>query len=70
MVTLYTTHCPMCQMLESKLKEKQITYATITDKNIMLKKGFTSVPMLEINNQILNTVEAMKFVNEYQKGNN
>lgn len=47
MLKLYTTHCLMCQLVEEKLKEKNIPYEEITDESIMEEKGFTYVPVLE-----------------------
>jgi len=70
-VILYgTEHCPMCHGLETKLKTNNITYEKITDAKIMEQKGFVSVPMLEIDNKIMNSVEAIKFVNNYNKEKN
>ena len=30
-VILYSTHCPRCNIIETKLKQKQINYVEITD---------------------------------------
>jgi len=69
-VTLYSTHCPICNMVETKLKEKGITYQEVNDTNIMLNKGFKTVPMLEVDNKIMNSSEAIQFINTYSEGNN
>ena len=45
-VILYTTHCPKCLVLEKKLTSKNIEFEEITDNELMLKKGFTIVPVL------------------------
>lgn len=50
MVNLYSTHCPKCFVLESKLNDKGIPYKIITDTELMLKKGFNLMPILEVNN--------------------
>ena len=34
-ITLYTTHCPRCVVLESKLKQKDIKYTSCEDIDIM-----------------------------------
>ena len=57
-VTLYTTHCPKCNVLTTKLKSKGVDYEEITDK------GFMSAPMLEVDGKIMTFVEAIKWVNE------
>lgn len=63
-VTLYTTFCPKCRVLEAKLKQKGIEYKEITDVDIMTEKGFMSVPMLEVDNFVMNFTEANTWINE------
>ena len=46
--------CPKCKILEQKLKAKNISYKTITDKDEMLKNGLTEVPILKIKDKINN----------------
>ena len=65
-VTLYTTHCPKCKVLEKKLNSKNINYNEVTDTNIMIAKGFTSTPMLEVDGTIMDFEEANKWVNEQE----
>lgn len=63
-ITLYSTHCPKCNVLKKKLDEKNIDYKEINDTEYMISKGFMSVPMLEINGDILDFGKAVKWVNE------
>lgn len=63
-VILYTTFCPKCRVLEAKLKQKGIEYKEITDVDIMTEKGFMSVPMLEVDNFVMNFTEANTWINE------
>ena len=63
-VILYTTHCPKCMVLETKLKEKNINYYICEDLNIMEQKGFISAPMLEANGKIMTFGEAIQWLNE------
>lgn len=63
-VILYSTHCPKCSVLESKLKEKNIEFKEVNDQQIMLDKGFMSAPMLEVDGEILKYADAMKWVSE------
>ena len=64
-VTLYTTHCPRCGVLESKLKAKGIEYEEITDTNEMLAMGIQSVPRLKVDDQPLKDFkEAVEWVNK------
>ena len=63
--TLYTTGCPQCKVLESKLTDKNIDFQKITDIDDMLNKGITSAPVLEVGDERLNFVDAVKAVNAY-----
>ena len=65
-VTLYTTHCPKCKVLEKKLNSKNINYNEVTDTDIMISKGFTSTPMFEVDGTIMDFSEANKWVNEQE----
>lgn len=64
MITLYTTHCPKCNVLKSKLDSKNIEYKIVEDVDIMQNKGFSSAPVLEVDNEMLDFVNAIKWVNE------
>ena len=64
MITLYTTDCPKCKILESKLEDKNITYEKCKDIKTMMAKGYMSAPMLEINDEIMNFIEAVEWVKE------
>ena len=63
-VILYTTHCPKCNVLMTKLKSKGVDYEEITDVDVMRDKGFMSAPMLEVDGKTMTFVEAIKWVNE------
>lgn len=61
-VILYSTHCPRCVVLENMLKEKNINYQIVTDENEILAKGFTVVPVLQVNDTIMSMKEAMEWI--------
>ena len=63
-VILYTTHCPKCRILETKLKQKEIEYDEITDPNIMIDKGFMQSPMLEVDGTVMDFSQANTWINE------
>ena len=63
MITVYSTHCPQCLVLEKKLNEKNIKYDLITDQDLMIEKGFLSVPMLDVDGEIMTFKEAIDWVN-------
>lgn len=62
-VILYTTHCPKCKVVESKLKQKNIEYEECEDIGAMQDKGLTFAPALEVDDNLYNFTEAIKFIN-------
>ena len=65
MVTLYTTHCPKCIILEKKLQDKNIEYQVCDDVDLMLSKGMQEAPYLEVEEkEMMNISKAIKWVNE------
>lgn len=62
-VVLYSTHCPKCNVLTKKLNAKNIVYEEITDVDLMEEKGFTSVPMLEVDGIIMDFKAANDWIN-------
>lgn len=68
MVTLYSTHCPKCMVLETKLKQNNIEFNIETDTKKMIEKGFTSAPMLEADDRLMDFGEAIKWLGVYKSG--
>lgn len=64
MLTLYSTRCPKCQILEKKLAQKGIEYVEVNDTQQMLDMGLKSVPWLEVNGQMMDFNQANKWINE------
>ena len=62
MITMYTTHCPQCKVLEKMLNDKKIEYTQITDIDIMKSKGIQSVPYLEVEGELKNFKESMEWI--------
>ena len=62
-VILYSTHCPKCNVLESKLKQKGIQFDEINDVDIMVKKGFMAAPVLEVDGKAMPFTQAVSWVN-------
>ena len=60
-VKLYSTNCPKCKALEKQLNKSKIEYELITDTKIMMDKGFTSAPKLEVDNKIMNYPDALRW---------
>lgn len=64
MITLYTSGCPRCKVLEKKLNAASIIYETFTDTDKMVKMGMNVMPILEVDGQRMNFKEANEWVNE------
>lgn len=59
MITFYSTNCPKCKVLSTKLDQAGIQYITNTNIDTMLSKGIKSAPVLELDDgQLLNFNEA------------
>lgn len=46
MVTLFSTGCPKCKVLEAKLKQAGIQFRVVTDLDVIVAYGFLSLPIL------------------------
>lgn len=63
-VVLHSTHCPKCKVLETKLQEKNIAYTENNNVELMTQKGFTTVPILEVDGVIYDFKAAIKWIGE------
>lgn len=62
-MTLYTTDtCSRCKVLKLKLAAKNIDYVEISDIDVITAKGIKSVPVLEVNGEMLNLSQAIDFI--------
>lgn len=62
-VVLYSTGCPRCKILKSKLDDKRIIYSIVNDVDKMLNMGMTVVPVLEVDDVRMNFKEAINWIN-------
>lgn len=62
-IVLYSTGCPRCNVLETKLKKKGIDFEEINDTKLMIDKGFDSVPILEVDGNYMDFGKANEFIN-------
>lgn len=65
-ITFYTTNCPKCFMLKKKLDDKNLSYNVCEDTNIMLQKGITNAPAIEVDEKVYNFKEAVNFINNLE----
>lgn len=68
MITLYSSHCPKCIVLENQMKNKKLDFEVVTDENIYMpiakEKNIMSMPFAEIDGQIYNTIQLQKYIME------
>lgn len=63
-MTLYTTGCPKCIVLKSKLDAKGIDYEISDDVNYLIDNGIMEAPVLRLDDdEMLPFVEAVKYIN-------
>ena len=66
-ITMFTTGCPRCRILESKLKEKNIQYKEVTDIDEMRAMKLNTVPWLKIDTgELLDYKNALEWVNNLE----
>lgn len=61
-IVLYSTGCPMCKVLKTKLNLANISYEEINDQETMIAKGFKSAPILEVDGKAMNFKDAIEWV--------
>lgn len=64
MITLYSTGCPKCNVLKSKLNDKKFKYTICEDIEIMKEKNLNSAPYLEVDEKLYNFFEALAWIKE------
>lgn len=63
-IILYSTDCPKCKVLKSKLKEKNIEFVENNSVEEMTELGITQVPVLSVCGALLDFKKAVIWVNE------
>lgn len=61
-IILFSTKCPKCNVLEKKLKQKNISYKEVNDIEEMKEKGYLSVPVLEVDGTSMDFKTAFNYV--------
>lgn len=63
-ITLYTTHCPMCNVLEKKLQMANLQYETNEDPNEISKLGYLAAPLLKVDEDVYTFKAATVWLNK------
>ena len=65
-VTMYTTHCPKCDVMERKLKEANIQFEAVDDLAVVLQKaadcGFSMAPFLEVDGKFMDFKDGIEWI--------
>ena len=64
---LYTTHCQACKVLTKKLQAANIDFEECTDETIMDSLHIDTVPILEVNGELLSLKQSVAWINERDK---
>lgn len=63
-IILYSTGCPKCKVLKSKLEDKGIEFVENNSVEEMTELGITQVPVLSVCGALLDFKKAVTWVNE------
>lgn len=66
-VVLYSTDCPQCNVLKKKLENAGVEFELSNDVDSMIEKGFTSAPVLGVDDQYMTFREAIDWINSRQE---
>lgn len=61
-VTLFSTNCPRCKVLAQKLTDKGIEFNISEDVDEMIRRGFRSAPVLDVDGESMDFSTAIKWV--------
>ena len=64
MVTLFSTNCPKCRVLEQKLNQKNIAFDISNNIQEVIDQGFMSAPVLKIGDDYMNFTTAIAWLKE------
>lgn len=70
LITLYSTQCPKCRVVETKLQQKNLDYNIINCKedasaiDTLVEKGFRAMPILKVGEEYLDFSKAIKWIGE------
>ena len=63
-IILYSTGCPRCEVLKSKLDDKSISFAENISVDEMTSLGITQVPVLSVDGKMYEFKDAVEWINK------
>lgn len=67
MIILYSNNCPKCKVLKKKLDDANVKYTVVDDTEIMISKRIDLLPVLEIDNVMMDFATAVEWANNRQE---
>ena len=65
MITLYSTNCPKCKIIEQKLEQYNIPYLKINNVDEMIELGLEEVPVIkDSSGEFFDFITANQLLNE------
>ena len=62
MITLYSTGCSKCQVLEKKMLNDGIEFSISDNIDELIEKGFMSAPILKVDDKFLEFKDAIDWL--------
>lgn len=67
MIKIYSQpNCPKCKILKDALKDKKIEYIECSDLEEIKKKNIMYIPVLEVDNELLDFPKAFNWIKEQE----
>jgi glutaredoxin len=66
MVTLFSTGCPKCKVIEKKLQQKNIEHNVVMEAEEIQKLGFNSAPVLKVDEKVYDFRDANRWIMSYE----
>ena len=63
-IVLFSNNCPKCKILKTKLEQNNIKFEENNDVELMVQKGFMTVPILEVDGATYGFKEAVEWIKE------
>lgn len=62
-ITVYSSPtCPKCKMLKMELNKRGLSFVDCQDEELMIKKGYTHPPVVEIGEEVLDFKQAVDWI--------
>lgn len=64
MVTMFSTHCPKCEVLADKLRSANIEFKIVDNVSTMTRLGIDAVPVLSVDGNLMSFKESVDWINK------